>query len=446
MQTTRRVYLETYGCQMNLADSEIVVGHLAHHGFARAVSVADADVILLNTCAIREHAEERVVGRLTQLLAHKLRDPRVKLGVIGCMAQHYRGRLLERLPFLDLVLGPDEYRRLPAVLAEHGFDDPSVEVRLGRDETYADVMPARSEGVRAWVTVMRGCDKFCTFCIVPYVRGRERSLPLPLLLEQVQTASAEGFREIVFLGQTVNAYRDGDLDFADLLHAAADVEGIARIRFTSPHPSDMSERVVEAIANEPKICPQVHLPLQSASNAVLERMQRGYTIEQYDRLLERLRSARPGIEFSTDLIVGFPGETETDFEATAGYVRHAGYDQVFSFAYSVREGTRAARWVESVPDEDKQRRLQTLIDLQQEISRRRNLAWHGRCVQVLVEGPARRGCGRMSGKSAEFKTTVFPATGQSTGQIVSVRVRESTAHTLIGECLGAASAEVHASA
>jgi len=446
MQTTRRVYLETYGCQMNLADSEVVVGHLARHGFARAVSVADADVILLNTCAIREHAEERVVGRLKQLLAHKLRDPRVKLGVIGCMAQHYRGRLLERLPFLDLVLGPDEYRRLPAVLAEHGFDDPSVEVRLGRDETYADVMPARSEGVRAWVTVMRGCDKFCTFCVVPYVRGRERSLPLPLLLEQVRTASAEGFREIVFLGQTVNAYRDGDLDFADLLHAAADVDGIARIRFTSPHPSDMSERVVEAIANEPKICPQVHLPLQSASNAVLERMQRGYTIEEYDRLLERLRSARPGIEFSTDLIVGFPGETETDFEATAEYVRHAGYDHVFSFAYSVREGTRAARWVESVPDEDKQRRLQTLIDLQQEISRRRNLAWHGRYVQVLVEGPARRGCGRMSGKSAEFKTTVFPATGQSTGQIVSVRVRESTAHTLIGECLGAASAEVHASA
>jgi tRNA-2-methylthio-N6-dimethylallyladenosine synthase len=437
----RRIYLETYGCQMNLADSEIVAGHLSRHGFRSAASAAEADVILLNTCAIREHAEERVVGRLTQLLPYKLRNPGVKIGVIGCMAQHHRARLLERLPFVDLVLGPDEYRRLPAVLEAQGFDDPSVEVRLGRDETYADVSPARADGVRAWVTVMRGCDKFCTFCIVPYVRGRERSLPLPLLVEQVTAASRAGFREVVFLGQTVNAYRDGDHDFADLLRAAAHVDGIARIRFTSPHPADMTERIVETIGSEAKVCPQVHLPLQSASDAVLERMERGYTIEQYDRLLERLRRARPGIEFSTDLIVGFPGESEADFEATLQYLRHAGYDQAFLFAYSAREGTRSARWPETVPAEEKRRRLQMLIDLQEEISRRRNRAWHGRSVEVLVEGRAKKGVGRMSGKSSEFKTTVFSGAGQRPGDLVEVRVRESTAHTLIGEVIAPAGLE-----
>ena len=434
----RRIYLETYGCQMNLADSEIVVGHLSRHGFAQAASAGEADVILLNTCAIREHAEERVVGRLTQLLPHKLRNPDVRIGVIGCMAQHYRARLLERLPFLDLVLGPDEYRRLPAVLEAHGFDDPSVEVRLGRDETYADVAPARGGGVRAWLTVMRGCDKFCTFCIVPYVRGRERSLPLPFLVEQVRAAAAGGFREIVFLGQTVNAYRDGDRDFADLLRATAVVDGIARIRFTSPHPADMSERLVDAMASEPKVCPQVHLPLQSASNEILARMERGYTIEEYDRLLERLRRARPGIELSTDVIVGFPGETQSDFEATKEYLRNAGYDHAFLFAYSAREGTRAGRWPETVDADEKRRRLQTLIELQEQISRRRNVAWHGRDVEVLVEGAAKKGIGWMSGKTPQFKTTVFAAAGQEPGDLVAVRVFQSTAHTLIAELIAPA--------
>jgi len=308
-----------------------------------------------------------------------------------------------------------------------------VEVRLGRVETYDDIAPARRAGVRAWVSVMRGCDKFCSFCIVPYVRGRERSLPLPILLDQVREAAREGFREIVFLGQTVNAYRDGDVDFADLLRAAARVEGVTRIRFTSPHPSDMSGRIVEIMATEEKVCPQVHLPLQSASNAVLERMERGYTIEQYDALLERLRAARAGIEFSTDIIVGFPGETESDFQATVDYLRHAGYDRTFSFAYSPREGTRAARWAESVDAEEKQHRLETVIGLQEEISRERSYAWRGRRVEVLVEGAAKRGEGWLTGKSAEFKTTVFPSSRHRPGELVPVVVRDSTAHTLIGD-------------
>lgn len=443
---SRRVYIETYGCQMNLADTELILGHLGRYGFVATGSPAEADVILLNTCAIREHAEERVVGRLTQLLPMKSRAPHVKLGIVGCMAQHYRARLLERLPFLDLVLGPDEYRKLPAVLGRTGFDDPLVEVRLGREENYADIAPARCQGVRAWVTVMRGCDRFCSFCVVPYVRGRERSLPLPLLLDQVRAAAGAGFREVVFLGQTVNAWRDGELDFADLLRASARIEGVERVRFTSPHPGDMSERVIEVMATERKVCPQLHLPLQSASNAVLERMERGYTIEQYDALVGTLRAAVPGIELSTDVIVGFPGETATDFRATCDYVKDVGYDHAFLFAYSPREGTKAGRWPETVSPGEKQRRLEEVIALQEGISAVRARAWHGREVEVLVEGAARRQEGWLSGKSAEFRTTVFPAAGHRSGDLVRVLVRDSTAHTLIGDPTRFAQAEAVASA
>jgi tRNA-2-methylthio-N6-dimethylallyladenosine synthase len=428
-----RVYVESYGCQMNLADSELVLGQLTRQGYEEVRSPSEADVILVNTCAIREHAEERVVGRLTQLLPHKLRDPGVRIGILGCMAQHQRARLLERLPFLDLVLGPDEYRQLPTILDRQGSADPAIEVRLGREETYADFAPARRGEVRAWVTAMRGCDKFCTFCVVPYVRGRERSLPLPRLLEQVEEAACAGFREVVFLGQTVNAYRDGDLDFADLLRAAARVEGIGRIRFTSPHPADMSERVIDVIGSEAKVCPQIHLPLQSASDAVLARMERGYTIDEYDALLDRLRGARQGIEFSTDIIVGFPGESEADFESTIAYLRHVEYDHAFLFAYSGREGTRAARWPETVSSEEKQRRLQAVIGLQEHISAQRSARWRGRRVEVLVEGAARRGEGWLSGKTAHFKTTVFPSRSHAAGEFVNVDVVQSTAHTLIGQ-------------
>src|SRR5262245_10814282 len=266
------VYIETYGCQMNVADSELMRGHLQRSGYTAAADPGEADVILLNTCAIREHAEERIYGRLGALAHHKVRRPHVQIGLAGCMAQHFRDRLLDRSPHLDFVVGPDAYRRLPALLS----GDPFVDVRLDRDETYADIAPARDAGVRAWITIMRGCDKFCTFCIVPYVRGRERSVPAGTVLEQVRDVAAQGFREVVFLGQTVNAYRDGDTDFGALLRAADRVDGIARIRFTSPHPSDMRDSAIAAMASCPTVCPQLHLPVQSGSTPVLARMERGY--------------------------------------------------------------------------------------------------------------------------------------------------------------------------
>jgi tRNA-2-methylthio-N6-dimethylallyladenosine synthase len=429
----RKVYIETYGCQMNLADTELLVGLLKPHGYEPTQVAAQADVILLNTCAIREHAEERVLGRLGELVRHKTRRPEVRLGLTGCMAQHHREKLLDKAPFLDFILGPDAYRTLPALLTQEDKDEPLVAVRLDRDETYADVTPARGEGVRAWVTVMRGCDKFCTFCIVPYVRGRERSVPLLALLAQVQELAGQGYREVVYLGQTVNAYRDGESDFADLLRRTAEVEGIERIRFTSPHPSDMSERVIDAMATCAKVAPYLHLPLQAASNQVLERMERGYTVEQYAALVERLRTAVPRLALSTDIIVGFPGEEESDFRATCDFMAAVRYDSAFMFKYSAREGTKAYKWGETLSEEEKGRRLQEIIALQERISGEINRQTIGQTVEVLVEGPAKRQEGWLAGKSGQFKTVVFPGTGARSGDLVPVRVISATAHTLVGE-------------
>jgi tRNA-2-methylthio-N6-dimethylallyladenosine synthase len=422
------VYIETYGCQMNLADSELMLGYLAQAGYTQAADPAAADVILLNTCAIREHAEERVLGRVGDLARHKWRRPHVQIGLTGCMAQHLRERLLGDASPLDFIVGPDAYRRLPALLGR----DPFVDVRLDRDETYADAAPARQAGVRAWVTVMRGCDKFCTFCIVPYVRGRERSLPADAVIAQVEAAAAAGYREVVFLGQTVNAYRDGDTDFGALLRRASAVDGIARIRFTSPHPSDMTESVIAAMAECDTVCPQLHLPVQSGSTAVLERMERGYTLDEYRRLVERLRSAIPGIALSTDIIVGFPGETAADFEATLTLMRDVRYDNAFMFKYSRREHTKAGRWDETSSDDEKADRLAAVIALQEQVSAQINLGLVGETVEVLVEGPARRGDHWLAGKTAHFKTAVFPECGARPGELVAVRVETTTAHTLVG--------------
>src|SRR5262245_24957872 len=303
------VYIETYGCQMNVADTELILGTLRTHGYERVPAPDTADVILLNTCAIREHAEARVLGRLGDLGRWKAKRPSVRLGVTGCMAQHLRDKLRDAAPHVDLLVGPDGYRYLPALLDDADLD-PHVGLRLDPDETYADLPVAREDGVRAWVTIMRGCDRFCTFCIVPYVRGRERSLPGPTLVEQVRRLADAGVREVVFLGQTVNAYRCDDWDFARLLRETDRVAGLRRIRFTSPHPAEMSDATVDAMAECERVMPQLHLPVQSGSDAVLGRMARDYSVDAYERLVERLRARVPGLALSTDVIVGFPGETD----------------------------------------------------------------------------------------------------------------------------------------
>ncbi len=445
----RRVFLETYGCQMNVADSETMAGVLERAGMSLAARPEDADAIIINTCAIREHAERRVLGRLGEFARLKAARPGLVVGIAGCMAQHLRARLLDQARVLDLVVGPDGYRQLPELLAR-AASEPVAAVRLDRDETYGDLEPRRGGRVRAWITVQRGCDKFCTYCVVPYTRGRERSLPLPRLVGQVRAAVARGFREVVFLGQTVNSYHDGAHDFADLLRAADEVAGLLRIRFTSPHPSDMTGRAIAAMADCPKVCPQVHLPLQSASDRVLAAMGRTYTLGEYRDLVERLRAAIRGLAISTDVIVGFPGESEEDFERTADYMREVRYDSAFLFKYSARPDTKAWRSAETVTEEEKGRRLERLIAQQQAISGAINDALIGREVEVLVEGPARRG-GRgtdpaapgraraqLFGKSAHFKTVVFDDDGTPPGALRRVRVMGATPVTLIGEAVAEA--------
>jgi tRNA-2-methylthio-N6-dimethylallyladenosine synthase len=426
-----RVYLETYGCQMNVADSQTVSAVLRRAGYASAERIEDADVILLNTCAIREHAEERVLGRLGDLARIKHVRPEVKIGLLGCMAQHNRAAIMEKAAFIDVVAGPDSYRRLPELIGSAGYD-PAVDVRLDRAETYADITPDYGGGVRAYVTAMRGCDKFCAFCVVPYVRGRERSIPPPDLMREIGELSARGVKEVVLLGQTVNAYRFDETDFGALLKMVASIDGIERIRFTSPHPSDMSDSIIEAMATEPKVQPYLHLPIQSGSDRVLAAMERGYTVAEYLDLVTRVRAAIPTIALSTDVIVGFHGEEESDFAATMAVMREVGYDAAFMFKYSVREHTRAFRLGDSISEDEKGRRLTALIAMQEEVSLARNRAMISKEFPVLVEGPARRGDGMLAGKTPQFKTAIFAGRdGIAAGDTVNVRVDSATGHSLM---------------
>jgi tRNA-2-methylthio-N6-dimethylallyladenosine synthase len=429
----RTVFIETYGCQMNVADSELIAGVLAARGYRAVASPELADVILLNTCAIREHAETRVAQRVRQLISERRRaDRRVRIGLAGCMAQHHRDRLLEVVPGLDFIVGPDAYRRLPDLLES---ESPVADVRLDRAEVYDDVAPARARGVRAWLTIMRGCNRFCTFCIVPYVRGRERSLPAPVLVEEARRIAADGYKEVVLLGQTVNAYRDGDTDFGALLRMLADVPGIERIRFTSPHPADMADSAISAMADCPQVCPYLHLPLQSGSDRMLREMDRGHTVAEYLGLVDRLRRTIPDLALSTDIIVGYPGETDADFEETSRVMGSVGYDHAFLFKYSRREGTRAYRLEETVSEAEKTRRLERLIAEQQDRSARINRTLVGRTTAVLVEAPARRQPDWLSGKNPQFKTVVFAPQSARPGDVVDVEIESASSHTLKGHQL-----------
>ena len=430
----RKIYIETYGCQMNVSDSELMAGILTQNGHRTVSHLDDADVVLLNTCAIRENAETKVLNRLKQLNHRKRRDPDLIIGVCGCMAQHLRDRLVSAAPYVDLVMGPDAYRHLPMALKAVTHRDPFLGVRLDKSEDYADIAPIRKEGIRAWLTIQRGCDKMCTFCIVPFVRGRERSLPLKLLVEDVEKLVAQGFKEVALLGQTVNSYRDDDYDFGELLYAVSDVNGLERVRFTSPHPADATDSMIDAMANSPKVCNHLHLPLQSGSTSVLERMRRTYTAEEYRDLVAKLRERIPDIVLTTDIIVGFCGETEAEFVQTYEMMSDIRYDSAFMFKYSEREGTLAHKaFPDDVPESEKGRRLTEIIAMQEKISAEINDTAIGQTFTVLVEGVSRRDAERYYGKTDGFKTTVFPKADSAVGEMVDVCIESATAHTLIGE-------------
>jgi tRNA-2-methylthio-N6-dimethylallyladenosine synthase len=362
-----KVYIETYGCQMNLADTEIVLGILQNKGFDQTDSAKNADVVLLNTCSIRENAEQRIYGRLGNFKNLKGSKPDLVVGILGCMAERLRKNLVENKSVVDLVVGPDEYRRLPELIDVAYNGDKGIGVKLSKTETYDDIIPHREDGLQAWLSVMRGCDKFCTFCVVPFTRGRERSRSLASTMDEVKQLADSGFKEITLLGQNVNSYRDGENDFADLLAACAEVDRTMRIRFTTSHPQDLSDKLLITIAEHQNICNYIHLPVQSGSDRILELMNRTYTIDHYLKLIEKARKIIPGVSFSTDIISGFPTETYEDHVMTLDIMREVRYDGAYMFKYSPREGTKAYRMKDDVSEETKSNRLHEIIDLQQRL-------------------------------------------------------------------------------
>ena len=485
-----RVYLETYGCQMNVADSDLITTQLLEAGYRRTHEAKEADVVIVNTCAVREKAEERVVARASELLSLRRARPALVVGIVGCMAEHLRERLLDKAPGVDIVAGPDSYRRLvdlvgtarlqraprraPA-LAAHLADDvreaddadhandgassadadvgdtdeaalapapvaavpsgPLLDVQLDKRETYEGMsVGAGGDGISGMVTIQRGCDKFCTFCVVPFTRGRERGASPREILRQVRDLVAAGYKEVTLLGQTVNSYAWEDVTFADLLRTVASVPGLERVRFTSPYPVDFTDDVIAAMAAEPKLCKYVHLPLQSGSDVVLARMRRGYTVDDYRDIVARLRAAMPDISFSTDILSGFCGETEEDHQATLALMREIGFDSAFMFAYSERDVTYAAKKLsDDVTPAIKKRRLAEIVALQELISAEKFTAMIGRSAHVLVHGPSKRDPLQLVGRTDGFKSVILPRGVGALGEVVEVKIARATMATLFAE-------------
>ena len=431
MSSKPTVYIETYGCQMNVSDTELMYGTLVAHGYDKVDVPDDADVILVNTCAVRENAEMRVIGRLGELKRHMKRNTIV--GVTGCMAQRLGSRLLDRARHVSLVVGPDGYRSLPALLEGARRGEKFAATDFDIEEHYEDIEAKRFEGVKAWIPVQRGCDYRCTYCIVPYTRGSERSRRLPDVLKEVAQVVERGLSEVVLLGQTVNSWNDGEHDFADLLRAVGGVNGVRRVRYTSPHPNNFTDRVLLAMAEVPAVCEHIHLPMQSGSTSVLKRMLRRYTREEYLDCVARMRATIPGLSLTTDIIVGFPGETDEEFEDTLSLCREVRFDDAYMFKFSPREGTPATRmpteWM--IPDDVVAERFERLVDTVRGISRENNLSRLGQRVEVLIEKVARDG-EMLQARSRDFKTIMVPASAGKIGDYLEVALTGTTGATFTG--------------
>jgi tRNA-2-methylthio-N6-dimethylallyladenosine synthase len=428
------VFIETYGCQMNLADTEVVLGILKSKGYEVAESLEQANVVLVNTCSVREGAEQRIYGRLGNLKTLKEGKPDLVLGVLGCMAERLRHDLIEEKKMVDLVVGPDEYRRLPEYIDVAFHGDKGIGVRLSKTETYDDIMPYREDGLQAWISVMRGCDKFCTFCVVPFTRGRERSRSLHSVVDEIKQLSARGFREVTLLGQNVNSYTFEGYDFADLMAACAEVDPFIRIRFSTSHPQDLSLKLLQTIAKYDNICKYIHLPVQAGSNRILELMNRTYSIEKYYDIIAAARELMPGVSFSTDIISGFPTETWEDHLETINVMQKVRYDGAYMFKYSPREGTKAFRMPDDVPEEVKGKRLQEIIDLQHQISAELNQKLVGKSEVILVEGESKKSAAFFAGRTDSNKMVIFPRQdGVEAGDYVTVTINRGTSATLFGD-------------
>jgi len=432
------VFIETFGCQMNEYDTELVRSILKNRGYGFTDAADTADIVLLNTCAIRENAHNKVYGHLG-MLKHFKEEKGLVIGVLGCMAQNLKKDLLADGSPIDVLVGPDNYRSLPDLLDQAAAGRKGLAVDLSEYETYADIMPDRIEGVTAWIAVMRGCDNFCTFCVVPYTRGRERSRELDNVAREAEALAASGCKQVTLLGQNVNSYRDGTHDFADLLMAVAEVRGIERVRFTSPHPKDFPEKLLEAVASHPKICKHIHLPLQAGNDRILHLMARTYTRAEYRALVDRIRRLCPEIVLTTDIIAGFCSETEVEFADTYDLVKKVAFHSAYIFKYSERKNTIAARkFADNIPDAVKADRVTRLVELQRGISLKKNRELIGKTVEVLVEGESKRSSDQWMGRTDGNIVTVFSKTasdGLKPGSLTTARITDASATTLYAESI-----------
>ncbi len=438
----KKMYLESYGCQMNFSDSEIVASIMAENGYVPTPSLEEADVVFINTCSIRDNAEQKVRGRLQEFRQYKKSKPDMVVGVLGCMAERLKSKLLEQEKLVDLVVGPDAYKDLPNLLEQVDTGQKAVNVLLSREETYADITPVRlgGNGVLAFVTIMRGCDNMCSFCVVPFTRGRERSRDAQSIVEECRDLFEKGYKEVTLLGQNVDSYHwtseDGKstVNFAQLLELVAQISPDMRVRFSTSHPKDITDEVLMTMAAYNNICKNIHLPVQSGNSEVLARMNRTYTREWYIERVNAIRKILPDCSITTDIIAGFCGETEEQHAETLDMIRFAEYTFAFMFKYSERPGTLAARkYTDDIPEEVKSRRLQEIISLQNEMSLKSNEADLGKVFEVLVEGPSRKSELHYCGRNSQNKMIVFPKGDVKKGDYRKVKVTHCTQATLIGE-------------
>jgi tRNA-i(6)A37 thiotransferase enzyme miaB len=438
----KKLYIETYGCQMNVADSEVVAAVMQMAGYEMCQDEADADAIFMNTCSVRENAENKIYNRLDTLHAEQKKGRKVILGVLGCMAERVKDDLIEN-HHAQLVAGPDSYLNLPDMIAQAEAGNKAIDIALSKTETYRDVVPKRVAlaKISGFVSIMRGCDNFCHYCIVPYTRGRERSRDVDSILNEVRNLQQQGYKEVTLLGQNVNSYRFVNeevqtIDFPQLLRLVAEAVPTMRIRFSTPHPKDMSDATLRVIAEVPNVCRHIHLPIQSGSDKVLKLMNRKYTVEWYLSRVKAIRELVPDCGLSTDIFVGYHGETETDHEESLRIMREVGYDSAFMFKYSERPGTYASKHLpDDVPEDVKIRRLNELIMVQNENSARANHAEVGNVREVLVEGPSKRSREQLCGRTEQNKMVVFDKGNHHIGEYVKVRITGSTSATLFGEAV-----------
>ena len=427
-------YLDTYGCQMNVADSELIAGMLKKQGYVISKSMDNADAIFVNTCAIRERAEQKVHSRLGLYSQIKQNRPGVIIGVLGCMAQHLKDEILETKPYVDIILGPDSYRKLPVLLDRNTENtNNTVDTKLSRFEVYDNLFPSRQEGINAWVSIMRGCDKFCTFCVVPFTRGRERSRSMASIVNEVKKAIADGYVEITLLGQNVNSYQHDGRKFQHLLQAVAEIPGVQRLRYTSPHPQDMTNELIHVMNDYENICNAVHFPLQAGANRILKRMNRTYTKEHFIQRAQLIREFLPNCGLSTDIIVGFPGDRESEFQETLKVMSAVKFDSAFTFKYSLRTGTKAAEYSDHISETEKQTRLEEVIKLQKHHTLLRNKAIIGQVEKVLVEKVSKRSASHWAGRTDSNKWVIFPKQDTQIKDIVPVLITDAKGISLQGQ-------------